>query len=74
MVLNVLTIVALKRHNASTHGVSSKDEETKKQRERQLTITILSASISYVSLSFLSVLNNILSSVYVTYYAGGRYW
>ncbi|XP_070195820.1 FMRFamide peptide receptor frpr-18-like [Littorina saxatilis] len=74
MVLNLLTIWALKRHNVKSNMVkSTASDDSKKQRERQLTVTILAATISYVTLSFLSVLLSILSTVYPTFYEAGKH-
>ncbi|KAK7490042.1 hypothetical protein BaRGS_00018742 [Batillaria attramentaria] len=74
LVLNVLTIWALRRHNTANRNVqTSANEEAKEQRERQMTVTILAATICYVSFAFPSVLNNIMSTVYKEYYSGGKY-
>nr|KAG5687250.1 hypothetical protein BaRGS_016425 [Batillaria attramentaria] len=52
LVLNILTVWALRRHNmASKHVTSSANEDAKRQQERQLTVTLLGASISYLILS-----------------------
>ncbi|KAK7490068.1 hypothetical protein BaRGS_00018768 [Batillaria attramentaria] len=74
LVLNVLTIWALRRHNTANRNVqTSANEEAKAQRERQMTVTILAATICYVSFAFPSVLNNIMSTVYKEYYSAGKY-
>ncbi|KAK7490067.1 hypothetical protein BaRGS_00018767, partial [Batillaria attramentaria] len=74
LVLNVLTIWALRRHNTANRNVqTSANEEAKAQRERQMTVTILAATICYLSFSFPSVLNNIMTTVYKEYYGAGKY-
>nr|KAG5708751.1 hypothetical protein BaRGS_031905 [Batillaria attramentaria] len=64
LVVNVLTVWALRRHNAANkHVQSSANEEAKRRQERQLTVTLLGASVSYVMLSLPAALVNLIPSV-----------
>lgn len=75
ILLNVLTIWALRRHNvaAAKHVQSSANEDTRRQRERQLTITILVTTIAYVVLSLPACLNGLLNIVLPGYNEQDRY-
>ena len=61
MVLNVLTICCLRRHNASQKNVtSSAADDAKMRRERQMTVTILFATISYVILNLPTAVHHLV--------------
>ncbi|KAL8613899.1 hypothetical protein ACOMHN_032889 [Nucella lapillus] len=74
IVLNLLTIFALRRHNrASEHVKPLAKEEARSQREHQLTVTILCTTIAYVVLSLPSCLNGLLNIVVPEYNDKGQY-
>ena len=74
IVLNFLTIWALRRHNMASKSVqSSANDEARRQRERQLTITILVTTIAYVFLSLPACLNGLLNIVVPEYNEQSRY-
>ena len=61
MVLNVLTICCLRRHNYSQKNVtSSAADDAKMRRERQMTMTILFATISYVILNLPTAVHHLV--------------
>ncbi|KAL8608098.1 hypothetical protein ACOMHN_023914 [Nucella lapillus] len=63
--LNVLTIYFLRRHNVAAKAMkSSVEEDGERQRERQMTVTILGATFSYVLLSLPSAMQHFVYSVY----------
>nr|KAG5708108.1 hypothetical protein BaRGS_002844 [Batillaria attramentaria] len=56
LMLNVLTVWALRRHNMAARQVQSTNNEVaQKQQERQLTVTLLCASVTYLMLNVLTV-------------------
>ncbi|KAL8564639.1 hypothetical protein ACOMHN_032195 [Nucella lapillus] len=63
MMLNVLTVWALRRHNTKL-GKSSTNEEAKRQRERQMTRTILATTVIYILLSLPYAFHNLLKSIF----------
>ncbi|KAL8583353.1 hypothetical protein ACOMHN_035335 [Nucella lapillus] len=67
--LNVATVLVLKRYNmAATHVSSSAKEEQKRRQERQMTLTILVATIFYVALSLPVVVHNLIYTLIPEYY------
>ncbi|KAK7481968.1 hypothetical protein BaRGS_00026771 [Batillaria attramentaria] len=63
LLMNVLTVWALRRHNlAARHVQSSANEEAKRQQERQLTITLLGASACFLLLSLPQVFFNVFAA------------
>ncbi|KAK7481966.1 hypothetical protein BaRGS_00026769 [Batillaria attramentaria] len=74
LLLNVLTIWALRRHNvAARHVQSSANEEAKRKQERQLTITLLGASASFLLLSLPTALFNVFATSFPEFYQGRKY-
>ncbi|KAK7496767.1 hypothetical protein BaRGS_00011976, partial [Batillaria attramentaria] len=74
LVLNVLTIWALRRHNMATKRVqSSASEEAKIQKERQLTVTILATTVSYLILTLPWALHALFHSIFTEYWELGKY-
>ncbi|KAL8608094.1 hypothetical protein ACOMHN_023910 [Nucella lapillus] len=72
--LNALTVCSLQRHNAATQKLVTTSEEAMRQRERQLTVTILAATLSYVILSLPSASHHLVYTVYPEYNGlTGRY-
>nr|KAG5703445.1 hypothetical protein BaRGS_022494 [Batillaria attramentaria] len=64
LMLNVLTVWGLRRHNMTTkHVQSSASEEAKRQKERQLTVTLMAATITYVSLALPAAIVNVVSTL-----------
>ncbi|XP_070173759.1 lysophosphatidic acid receptor 5-like [Littorina saxatilis] len=77
LVLSVLTIWGLRRHNLTTsRGVSSSsaEDDVKRKRERQMTVTILTASLSSVILYFPSAFHFVFGIIFPEYYShSGKY-
>ena len=80
ILLNVLTVWALRRHNAASklvHHPSVNEDEVRRRRqqERQLTVTILVTTVAYVALSLPACLNGLLNMLVPGYTrrGGGRY-
>ena len=61
IVLNVLTIWCLRRHNASQKNMtSSAADDSRMRRERQMTVTILFAAISFVILNLPTAVHHLV--------------
>ncbi|KAK7505943.1 hypothetical protein BaRGS_00002665, partial [Batillaria attramentaria] len=74
LVLNVLTIWALQRHNMAARQVqSTTNEDAKRQQERQLTFTLLCASAAYVLLSLPAAFLNLISTTVPEFTPTGKY-
>ncbi|KAK7481965.1 hypothetical protein BaRGS_00026768 [Batillaria attramentaria] len=74
LLLNVLTVWALRRHNmAARHVQSSANEEAKRQQERQLTITLLGASFCFLVFSLPNVFYNVFATVIPEFSLGKKY-
>ncbi|KAK7481967.1 hypothetical protein BaRGS_00026770 [Batillaria attramentaria] len=74
LLLNVLTVWALRRHNLAARQVqSSANEEAKRQQERQLTITLLGASVCFLMLSLPNVFLNLLAKAFPQFHPGNKY-
>ncbi|KAK7492696.1 hypothetical protein BaRGS_00016001 [Batillaria attramentaria] len=72
IVLNVLTIWALRRHSMATkHVQTSANENKQRQKERALTVTILASTICYVTLSLPYAVHYLVYSLSPEYL--GRY-
>ena len=74
MTMNVATVWALRRHNVKTKRVqSSADEESRGQRERQMTLTILATTVSYVVLSLPYAFHNVFKNAGLGYNKRQKY-
>ncbi|KAK7480496.1 hypothetical protein BaRGS_00028230 [Batillaria attramentaria] len=74
LVLSALTVWALRRHNMATkHVQSSASDDIKRQQERQLSVTLLGASVSFVVLSLPRVFLNVFSSAFPEFFRGKKY-
>ena len=74
MAINVATVWALRRHNVKTKRVqSSADEESREQRERQMTLTILATTVSYVVLSLPYAFHNVFKNAGLGYNKRQKY-
>lgn len=74
MAINVATVWALRRHNVKTKRVqSSADEESRGQRERQMTLTILATTVSYVVLSLPYAFHNVFKNAGLGYNKRQKY-
>nr|KAG5687259.1 hypothetical protein BaRGS_016434 [Batillaria attramentaria] len=74
IVLNVLTAWALRHHNMSTkHVQTSANNEAKRQRERQMTITILVTTVCYVILSLPNAVHSMVHAVMDEYNPFSKY-
>nr|KAG5713324.1 hypothetical protein BaRGS_007851 [Batillaria attramentaria] len=75
LVLNGLTVWALRRHNNVVNSAKSLSagEERKRMQERQLTVTLLGASVSYVILSVPSAIVNLCQTVIPEFHLFGVY-
>ena len=68
MALNVTTVWALRRHNLNTmHVQSSANEEVRRQRERQMTMTILATTVFYLVLSLPYAFHNLIKNSVPSY-------
>ena len=71
---NVTTVWALRRHNLKTkHVQSSADEVSRGQRERQMTLTILATTVSYLVLSLPYAFHNVFKNAGLGYGRGQKY-
>nr|KAG5713234.1 hypothetical protein BaRGS_007761 [Batillaria attramentaria] len=74
LMLNVLTIWALQRHNMAARQVqSTTKEDAKRQQERQLTVTLLFASVTYVVLSLPAALLQVITTTVPGVTPTGKY-
>ena len=74
MAINVATVWALRRHNVKTKRVqSSADEESRGQRERQMTLTILATTVSFVVLSLPYAFHNVFKNAGLGYNKRQKY-
>ena len=74
MAINVTTVWALRRHNVKTKRVqSSADEESRRQCERQMTLTILATTVSYVVLSLPYAFHNVFKNAGLGYNKRQKY-
>ncbi|KAK7481960.1 hypothetical protein BaRGS_00026763 [Batillaria attramentaria] len=74
LLMNVLTVWALRRHNmAVRHVQSSTSEEAKRQQERQLTITLLGASACFLLLSLPHAFYNVFATSFPEFQPGKKY-
>ncbi|KAK7492257.1 hypothetical protein BaRGS_00016554 [Batillaria attramentaria] len=65
VILNVLTVVALRLHRLATmHVQSSTNEKERRRRENQVTTTLLASTISYVALTCPAALVNLMSNIF----------
>lgn len=80
IVLNVLTVCFLKRHNLAAKktaassssgggGVAAAADSARAARERQMTVTILATTVSYVVLSLPWTSHNVLYTIAPEYYS-----
>ena len=74
MAINVATVWALRRHNVKTKRVQSlADEESRRQCERQMTLTILATTVSYVVLSLPYAFHNVFKNAGLGYNKRQKY-
>ena len=74
MAINVATVCALRRHNVKTKRMqSSADEESRGQRERQMTLTILATTVSFVVLSLPYAFHNVFKNAGLGYNKRQKY-
>ncbi|KAK7492256.1 hypothetical protein BaRGS_00016553 [Batillaria attramentaria] len=74
VILNVLTVVALRFHRLATKHVQSSASETKTRRkETQLTTTLLASTISYVALTFPAAVVTLMSRIFPEFGPRGTY-
>ncbi|KAK7499083.1 hypothetical protein BaRGS_00009630 [Batillaria attramentaria] len=74
LMLNVLTVWALRRHNMAARQVQSTNNEVaQKQQERQLTVTLLCASVTYVVLSLPAAFFNLMTTAFPEFAYTGKY-
>ncbi|XP_076469970.1 uncharacterized protein LOC143300260 [Babylonia areolata] len=66
MALNVTTVWALRRHNTN-HMQSTANEDLRRQRERQMTRTILATTVIYIILSLPYAFHNIFKAVFTEF-------
>nr|KAG5713238.1 hypothetical protein BaRGS_007765 [Batillaria attramentaria] len=74
LMLNLLTIWALRRHNMAARQVqSTTNEDAKRQQERQLTFTLLCASAAYVLLSLPAAFLNLIGTTVPEFTPTGKF-
>ncbi|KAK7492254.1 hypothetical protein BaRGS_00016551 [Batillaria attramentaria] len=65
VILNVLTVVALRFHRLATkHVQSSANEKERRRKETQLTTTLLASTISYVALTCPAAVVTLMSRIF----------
>ncbi|KAK7498567.1 hypothetical protein BaRGS_00010227 [Batillaria attramentaria] len=75
IVLNLLTVWALRRHNQSSQSMQTPQVEDRRgQKERQMTVTMLAATVSYVIMSLPAAFHNLCYTIFFPdYWYGGKY-